>query len=315
MAIKFIKNREWDLIAFDKSRIERAIEKAWESAKVMDFSFVDEVCEAVVVDLEEQFILKENKEILDIEKIQDTVENKLMELGHFEVAKKYVIYRENRNSERDKLKNQTKEKLTTNTLQITKTSWEKELFDIEKIRDTYKRVSYWLARVCKFEDLQTSLNKYIIDWIKTSDILKMMIKSSIDLITVENTSWQFIAWRLLTIDLYKEASRNRNIEIKNIYKPSTYKALFDEYINDWKYYKDFYKYYSEEDILEAGKMLKKDTDFTYNYTTVLMYKKRYLLNPNKIIKELPQEMYMSAALFLAIPEAKETRIQTAFKIY
>ena len=46
----------------------------------MDFSFVDEVCEAVVVDLEEQFILKENKEILDIEKIQDTVENKLMEL-------------------------------------------------------------------------------------------------------------------------------------------------------------------------------------------------------------------------------------------
>lgn len=68
MAIKFIKNREWDLIAFDKSRIERAIEKAWESAKVMDFSFVDEVYEAVVVDLEEQFILKENKEILDIEK-------------------------------------------------------------------------------------------------------------------------------------------------------------------------------------------------------------------------------------------------------
>lgn len=42
--------------------------------------------EAVVVDLEEQFILKENKEILDIEKIQDTVENKLMELGHFEVT-------------------------------------------------------------------------------------------------------------------------------------------------------------------------------------------------------------------------------------
>jgi hypothetical protein len=41
---------------------------------------------------------------------------------NFEVAKKYVIYRENRNSERDKLKNQTKEKLTTNTLQITKTS-------------------------------------------------------------------------------------------------------------------------------------------------------------------------------------------------
>jgi len=46
-----------------------------------------------------------------------------------------------------------------------------------------------------------------------------------------------------------------------------------------------------------------------------MYKKRYLLNPNKIIKELPQEMYMSVALFLAIPEKKENRLALAFKIY
>lgn len=46
-----------------------------------------------------------------------------------------------------------------------------------------------------------------------------------------------------------------------------------------------------------------------------MYKKRYLLNPNKMIKELPQEMYMAVALFLAIPEPQETRLQTAFKIY
>jgi hypothetical protein len=28
---------------------------------------------------------------------------------------------------------------------------------------------------------------------KTSDITKMLIKSAIDLITVENTSWQYIA--------------------------------------------------------------------------------------------------------------------------
>ena len=58
-----------------------------------------------------------------------------------------------------------------------------------------------------------------------------------------------------------------------------------------------------------------DTDFTYNYTTMLMYKKRYLLNPNKFIRELPQEMYMSAALFLAIPEKAENRLEVAFKIY
>jgi len=46
-----------------------------------------------------------------------------------------------------------------------------------------------------------------------------------------------------------------------------------------------------------------------------MYNKRYLLNPNKIVKELPQEMYMTVALFLAIPEKKEDRLEVALKIY
>jgi ribonucleoside-diphosphate reductase alpha chain len=61
--------------------------------------------------------------------------------------------------------------------------------------------------------------------------------------------------------------------------------------------------------------LKKETDFSYNYTTMLMYKKRYLLNPNKVVKELPQEMYMSIALFLAIPEPEDKRLEVAKKIY
>ncbi|MEI8090763.1 MAG: ribonucleotide reductase N-terminal alpha domain-containing protein [bacterium] len=58
-----------------------------------------------------------------------------------------------------------------------------------------------------------------------------------------------------------------------------------------------------------------DTDFSYNYTTTLMLRKRYLLNPNKIVYELPQEMYMSVALFLAIPESKEKRLEIALRIY
>ncbi|MDF1682517.1 MAG: ribonucleotide reductase N-terminal alpha domain-containing protein [Patescibacteria group bacterium] len=150
---------------------------------------------------------------------------------------------------------------------------------------------------------------------KTSDITKMLIKSAIDLISVENTSWQFIAGRLALIDLYKEASNNRNMDIKKIYEAKHYLSLFKEYVKSGLYSKDFFNYYSEEDILEAGKYLKKENDFEYNYTTMTMYRKRYLLNPNKVIKELPQEMYMSIALFLAMPEKKEDRMKIAKKIY
>lgn len=313
MRIGFIKNRNGDSVIFDRSRIERAIEKAAEAAKIDSLSFIEPLTDEVIKALKEQ--LDHQERIIDVEEIQDMVEDKLMELGYYEIAKKYIIYREIRAREREEKKAKAQEKLEENKLKITKTNGKKEAFDIEKIKETYKRVSFGLNRKCKFEELEFSLKKYIVDWIKTKDILKMMIKSAIDLITVENTSWQYIAWRLTTIDLYKEASKNRDIKIKDIYSPKTYKDLFDDYIKRWYYYKDFYKYYSENDILEAGKKLNKDTDFTYNYTTLTAYKKRYLLNPNKIIRELPQEMYMSVALFLAIPEKKENRLEIAFKIY
>lgn len=314
MAIKFIKKRSWELVSYDISRIQRALEKAWESLKLTNFTYVEKVSELVDRELQDHWKIH-NQNFYNIEDIQDIVEQKLMEENLFDIAKTYILYRKKRQEEREKNLKEIHEKLIEKKLFVTKKDWKKEIFQKEKIKETYKKVSFGLARICKFEELYDSLEKYLVEDIKTDDILQMMIKSAIDLITVENTSWQFIAWRLLTIDLYKQASKNRWFDLKEVYSPSNYKDLFDSYISEWKYYKDFYDYYDDKDILEAWKFLKKDTDFTYNYTTVLMYKKRYLLNPNKIIRELPQEMYMSVALFLAIPEPKETRLETAFKIY
>lgn len=315
VVLKLIKNRSWDMVNFDHSRIERAIEKAAEVVNYKDMAFIDPLAVEIEKDLVNMMMKSEYERTLGIEDIQDVVEKKLMEKWYFDIAKEYIIYRNARNALREKDKEKVEKKLEKHTLKITKTDWTKQIFDIEKIRETYKRVSYKLARKCKFEELENSLRKYIIEWIKTEDITKMMIKSSIDLITVENIDWQFIAWRLAVIDLYKKSSKNRGVSIKDLYKPKSYKKLMDEYIDAWLYYKDFYKYYSEKDILEAWKKIKRVHDFDYNYATVLMYNKRYLLNPNKVVKELPQEMYMSAALFLAIPEPEETRLETALKIY
>jgi len=313
--LKVIATRRGDLVPFDMSRIERAIEKAAQSCGYNDVSFVDDIAEKVVNELEAIVVNSEGEKTLQIEEIQDVAEKVLMEEGYFDLAKHYIIYRNARIQERKKEKEEADKKLEKKTLKIIKSDGKKEKFDIEKIKDTYKRISYKLARICPFEELEDSLKKYIVEDMKTSDILNMMIKSAIDLISVENIHWQHIAGRLAMIDIYKQASKNRDIKIENFYKGKSYLSLFKEYIDKGLYYKKFFDFYSEEDILAAGKKLNKDIDFSYNYTTVLMYRKRYLLNPNKIIKELPQEMYMSAALFLAIPEPEETRLKTAFKIY
>jgi ribonucleoside-diphosphate reductase alpha chain len=315
MWIKYVKNRDWDMFPFDITRIERAIEKAAEASNHFDISFVDAIALEVLADLNNKSSDIDWDCFVYIEAIQNSVERKLMEKWYYDIAKAYIIYRNDRAKLRLIEKEEVEKKLEKKTLKIIKSNWEKQVFDREKIKETYKKVSFWLARICKFEELESSLKKYIVDWMKTSDIINMMIKASIDLITVENTSWQFIAWRFAMIDLYKSASKNRWMKIKDIYSSKSFKKLFDEYIANWLYYKDFYKYYSEDDIIKAWKHLEKNTDFTYNYTTVLMYRKRYLLNPNKVIKELPQEMYMAVALFLSIPEPEETRLKTALKIY
>ena len=315
MKLKVIKTREGDLVNFDRSRIERVIEKAAEAVWEITIWFVDEVTDKVIDRLKEFLINTDGAEFVTIEMIQDQVEIVLMESGHFQVMKHFIIYRNDRNKRREKAKEKIEKKIEQNTLKIKKTSWDKENFDIEKVRKTYKIVSYKLARKCRFEEISDSLKKYLVEWMQTADITQMLIKSAVDLVSVENTSWQYIAGRLALIDLYKEASNNRWMDIKKIYEAKHYKALFDEYVKNGLYSKDFYDHYSEDDIIEAGNYLKKENDFDYNYTTILMYKKRYLLNPNKVVKELPQEMYMSVALFLAMPEKKEDRMKIAKKIY
>lgn len=315
MDLKVIKTREGDLVNFDRSRIERVIEKAAEAVWKIDLEFVDDVTDKVIEYLSEKKVNPSVSEFVTIEMIQWQIERELMESGHFDVMKHFIIYRNERAKKREKQKEKVEKKLENNKFKITKTTGEKEFFDIEKIRKTYKIVSYGLARKCTFEEISESLKKYIVEGMKTSDITKMLIKSAVDLVSIENTSWEFIAWRLALIDLYKESSNNRGMDIKKIYEAKNYLSLFKEYVENGLYSKDFFDHYTEEEILEAGEYLKKENDFEYNYTTMMMYRKRYLLNPNKIEKELPQEMYMSIALFLAMPEKKEDRLKMAKKMY
>ena len=104
-----------------------------------------------------------------------------MESGHFDVMKHFIIYRSERAKKREKQKEKVEKKLENNKFKILKSSGEKEFFDIEKVRKTYKIVSYGLARKCTFDEISESLKKYLVEGMKTSDITKMLIKSAVDL--------------------------------------------------------------------------------------------------------------------------------------
>ncbi len=315
MTIKKIKKRNKEIVDFDRALIERAIGKACIEVNEADRTFITPLTDEIIHELESSFEDDCNELFPTVEDVQDVIERHLVSANKYEVVKAYILYRAERGEERAEKEQNLKEQFEQHTLKVIKDDGKRENFNINKIKKVLDRATVGYKRQCTFKVFMEAFKRNIVEDIKTKDINKLMIKTCIDLVSVENIHWQHVAARIFVSDLYKQATRNRKMSMKELYTPKAYKALFDEYIKEGLYYKDFYKYYSEEDILEAGKLLSEDTDKSYEYTTVLSLQKRYLLNPNGVVKELPQELYMSVALFLAIPESDENRLKFAFKLF
>ena len=275
---------------FNSAKLRSSILKAYEATGISPTK-LDDVMENLKLVIPEY--VEDDK--ISSKQLGDLVEKMLIQVWDFDVAKAFILYRWKAHCEKQEAEDK---KFKINVI---KHNWNKEKFNIKKIKKTFERVAKDIPE-CKFEEFEQEVKKYLIDNLPTDQLSKLLVKSAVDKVSIDNISWQKIAWRLFLLNLYKQASRNLNKKIEELYTPKNYLELFDTYLKEGLYYKHFKKFYTDEDILKAGENMVPERDFDYGYTTILMYNKRYLLNPNKVVRELPQQMYMSAALFLAIPE-------------
>ncbi len=84
--MKVIK-RDGRIVDYDKSKIEIAIEKANKEVIDEEKAGKEDIKKIIT------YIEKLNKKRMLVEDIQDIIEAKLMELGKYELAKKYIVYR------------------------------------------------------------------------------------------------------------------------------------------------------------------------------------------------------------------------------
>lgn len=315
MAISKVKRRDGEVVEFERSRIESAIVLACDAVGVIEKEFIPKMTDEIVHDLSHLYNGESDARIPSVEDVQDLVEKHLVKANQYEVAKAYILYRGKRSEEREERREKLVQQFEKHSLKVIKADGSKELFSLDKLQTVFDRAVLGYEESCRFEDLIMAFKKNLVDEIQTRDIGKLLVKTCIDLVTVENIAWQEIAGRLALFNLYKEACRNRGIRHEEIYAPEAVLALFHDYIGRGLYAKELRETYTDEEILEAAKRIDTTLDLSYGYTTILSLQKRYLLNPNKVIKELPQELYFFVGLFLAIPEPKETRIDTAMKIY
>lgn len=272
--IKAIKKRDGRVEDFKKEKISKAISKAFKSVdNKVNEEELDKITSKVVNSIEE--------EMPTVEEVQDLVEKALMELGYFDCAKSYILYRNSRKEKRAN-RDEIASLITTLDLRTTLKGIEKDFSEEEY------DLSHLLSKFKSFLSKETSEEGKV----------KALIKAAVELTSFEAPKWEYIASRLYIYSF--------NNKLKQIQKELGITSLYSkiQYLVDNDIYGTFLlEKYTKEEIDECEKMIVKSRDRLINYSSFELILKRYLAkNHNGIALESIQEMWLTISMHLAMNE-------------
>lgn len=277
---------------YSKEKIKNAIRLAFLGIK----QSIEEKALNQMLDLIDQKImtLSRSGQGIQVEVIQDQVEQTLMEMGYYEIAKSYILYRESRSKMRT-----ARQEIFAYFAELPQLKG-----ILKNIQDDYDNEFYNLSHLnLKF------LSFYKADMLIT-DKLSMLIKASVELTTVEAPKWEFIAARLLLLQfelgLKKEEEMRGLSTFYEKVKYLTEENLYGAYI---------LQAYSKEDVDKYETYLDNTRNDLLNYSGMDLLLKRYVVHTYKgTALESIQEMYLGIAMHLAMLE-KNNRDQWVLKFY
>lgn len=158
-------------------------------------------------------------------------------------------------------------------------------------------------------DLQ-SFEKYLdsiySQGISSEKIQDILINYAVSMTSFEESDWTYLAGKLLMRKTQEGVFKNRGFSYGNFYE--TIKKMVELGVYDSRLSE-----YGEEEIRELEKEIDISRDMIYDYAGANMFVNRYLLKYDGKIFELPQEVFMCIAMFLAINE--ENRVLVAKNFY
>ena len=185
-----------------------------------------------------------------VEEIQDLVEESLMRLGLYDVAKAYILYRERHRQLREAKSEGIMKLIKEKTLRVIKKNGTVENFDENKLRRFLQIASKDYSGVVDIDEILFSIERGLYDGIesrKISELSIMTVKSLIE----KDPAYSVITARLFLNNLYKEV-------IKSKFNQSTLETCYREkFIENIKY--EVSKGFLSERMLEFD--LKKISEF------------------------------------------------------
>ncbi|MCT7909620.1 ribonucleoside-diphosphate reductase subunit alpha [Arcobacter lacus] len=180
------------------------------------------------------------------------------------------------------------------SIMIQKRNGRKELLDITKIQKMSMEATKGLEGVSQSE-LELDAHIKFIDGMHSKDIQDALIKTAVEKIDIDVPNWTFVAARLFLFDLYHRVGI------------ATHGVKGEAYCH----FKDYIKYGIEAgrlipsiadgyDLDELNSYIDPSRDLLFNYLGIKTLYDRYLIKNRKAEPiELPQQMFMAIAMFLA----------------
>lgn len=311
-----VRKRDGRGESFNEERIRLAVESAFKADRDIpsDYPLSPEdqasalsVTAAVVQRLFSRAIRGEE---LQIERIQDAVEEALMVQGHTQVARRYIIYREDRRKARALRGDRDLTGHAQAELHVVLRDGSKEVLEPQRIRRTLIRACRGFEDRCEAREMADETMRNLYDGVRIDEIEKAMIfaaKSRIEL----DPAYGYVTARLLLEVIYRETLPGfEHYHDITVAHASRFKAYLEEGIAADRLTPRLLEF----DLDKIAAALKPERDLQFNYMGLQTIYDRYLIHIGGRRIESPQFFWMRVCLGLSLNEG-ENKNERAIEFY
>jgi ribonucleoside-diphosphate reductase alpha chain len=177
-------------------------------------------------------------------------------------------------------------------MKVIKRQGDKEDFSVEKIHKVVQWATKGINGV-SFSDIEMNANLSLYDGISSSEIHQILIKSANDLISTTAPNYQYVAARLLNMQLRKEVWGYGD-------HPPDFLMFLQINVDNGIYDPAILEKWTEKDIDKLGKYIDHSRDDKFTFAGLQQLIDKYLVKNRSsgIIYETPQFAYMCIAMCL-----------------
>ena len=322
-----VKKRDGRLVSFDSSLIEQAMLKAFRAElKLGEGTPVErelrdelvEICKNVIGEIVTASSAAPGDEgsspkagDIHVEAIQDAVERQLMRHGHYSVARRYIVYREEHARARSLRHADGAIEGVEDGLRFhVDRDGSREVLDIAKLRKQIRDACRGLEETCDADELLHEVQRQLYDGITPEEIARALILAARSRIE-RDPAYDTVAGRLALAVIYREALGQTAPEDLD----QLYRERFAPFIEEGIAADRLTPQLREFDLARLAAALRPERDGLFPYLGLQTVYDRYLLHIGKRRIEAPQYFWMRVSMGLALREDEDQRNDRAIEFY